>query len=217
MLSPRGSQARSASLCGFWRSSGPLELERPRIRLVSEPEFENQVLGKGVARTHALEALIIVGFLPGLSVRDIETLLGTPSASRSSASRPPRGSAATRRSATVAQAPARRARPRPPATSTRSSSSCAPDHEPAEAVLVVWGHHARRPEGAARPAPVAAGPAARHAVAPARAGCLNNRGYPLYYPTSAGSSGPWRRSRPRRMAAMNLERLTSSVSRISSA
>jgi len=31
--------------------------------------------GKGVARTHALEALIIVGFLRGLSVRDVEALL----------------------------------------------------------------------------------------------------------------------------------------------
>jgi putative transposase len=33
------------------------------------------VLGKGVARTHALEALIILGFLRGLSVRDVEALL----------------------------------------------------------------------------------------------------------------------------------------------
>jgi putative transposase len=56
-------------------TSGPLELERPRIRSVSELEFESQVLGKGVARTHALEALIIVGFLRGLSVRDVEALL----------------------------------------------------------------------------------------------------------------------------------------------
>jgi hypothetical protein len=37
------------------------------------------------------------------------------------------------------------------------------------------------------------------------------------YSAAAGSSGPWRRSRPRRMAAMNLERLASSVLRISSA
>jgi putative transposase len=33
------------------------------------------VLGRGVARTHALEALIILGFLRGLSVRDVEDLL----------------------------------------------------------------------------------------------------------------------------------------------
>ena len=48
-----------------------MELERPRIRGVSELEFESQVLGKGVARTHALEAPIILGFLGGLSVRDV--------------------------------------------------------------------------------------------------------------------------------------------------
>src|SRR5215213_767961 len=56
-------------------TSGAMELERPRIRSVSELGFESQVLGKGVARTHALEALIIVGFLRGLSVRDVEALL----------------------------------------------------------------------------------------------------------------------------------------------
>ena len=56
-------------------TSGAMELERPRIRSVSELGFESQVLGKGVARTHALEALIIVGFLRGLSVRDIEAVL----------------------------------------------------------------------------------------------------------------------------------------------
>jgi putative transposase len=56
-------------------TSGPMELERPRIRNAGELGFESQVLGKGVARTHALEALIIVGFLRGLSVRDVEDLL----------------------------------------------------------------------------------------------------------------------------------------------
>ena len=34
--------------------------------------FESEVLGKGVARTHALEALIICSFLRGLLVRDVE-------------------------------------------------------------------------------------------------------------------------------------------------
>jgi putative transposase len=33
------------------------------------------VLGTGVARTHALEALVVLGFLRGLSVRDVEALL----------------------------------------------------------------------------------------------------------------------------------------------
>jgi putative transposase len=56
-------------------TSGPVELERPRIRNAAALGFESQVLGKGVARTHALEALIIVGFLRGLSVRDVEALL----------------------------------------------------------------------------------------------------------------------------------------------
>lgn len=52
-----------------------MELERPRIRNAAELGFESQVLGKGVARTHALKALIILGFLRGLSVRDVEALL----------------------------------------------------------------------------------------------------------------------------------------------
>jgi putative transposase len=56
-------------------TSGPMELERPRVRGAAGLGFESQVLGKGVARTHALEALIIVGFLRGLSVRDVEALL----------------------------------------------------------------------------------------------------------------------------------------------
>src|SRR3954452_21380751 len=46
-------------------TSGPIELERPRLRDASALGFESRVLGRGVARTHALEALIIVGFLPG--------------------------------------------------------------------------------------------------------------------------------------------------------
>src|SRR3954469_16026586 len=56
-------------------TSGSMELERPRIRNAVELGFESQVLGKGVARTHALEALIILEFLRGLSVRDVEALL----------------------------------------------------------------------------------------------------------------------------------------------
>lgn len=56
-------------------TSGAMVLERPRVRNAAELGFESQVLGKGVARTHALEALIILGFLRGLSVRDVEALL----------------------------------------------------------------------------------------------------------------------------------------------
>src|SRR3954447_14041553 len=56
-------------------TSGPVELERPRVRNATALGFESRVLGRGVARTHALEALIIVGFLRGLSVRDVQALL----------------------------------------------------------------------------------------------------------------------------------------------
>ena len=56
-------------------TSGPVELERPRIRDAAQLGFESVVLGKGVARTHALEALVICSFLRGLSVRDVEAAL----------------------------------------------------------------------------------------------------------------------------------------------
>ena len=55
-------------------TSGPIELERPRIRNAAELGFESRMLGKGVARTHALEAQIIVGSC-GLAMRDVEALL----------------------------------------------------------------------------------------------------------------------------------------------
>ena len=53
-------------------TSGPTVVERPRVRNATEAGFESQVLGKGVARTHALEALVVCSFLRGLSVRDVE-------------------------------------------------------------------------------------------------------------------------------------------------
>ncbi|MGH2781395.1 MAG: IS256 family transposase [Thermoleophilaceae bacterium] len=56
-------------------TSGPLELERPRLRGASELGFASAVLGKQVTRTHALEALVVLSFLRGLSVRDVEGLL----------------------------------------------------------------------------------------------------------------------------------------------
>ena len=52
-------------------TSGPLELGRPRLRGVSELGFASAVLGKEVTRTHALEALVVLSFLRGLSVRDV--------------------------------------------------------------------------------------------------------------------------------------------------
>jgi putative transposase len=56
-------------------TSGRVELERPRIRDASKLGFESRVLGKGVARTHALESLVISAFLRGLSTRDVEGAL----------------------------------------------------------------------------------------------------------------------------------------------
>jgi transposase-like protein len=53
-------------------TSGPLELERPRLRGGHELGFESKLLGKRVARTYALESLVICSFLRGLSVRDVE-------------------------------------------------------------------------------------------------------------------------------------------------
>src|SRR3989442_3041696 len=56
-------------------TAGPLELERPRVRNASALEFASEIVGKGVTRTHALEALVIASFLRGLSVRDVEAAM----------------------------------------------------------------------------------------------------------------------------------------------
>ncbi len=56
-------------------TAGPLALERPRVRNASQLGFTSQLVGKGVARTHALEALVLCSFLRGLSVRDVEAAL----------------------------------------------------------------------------------------------------------------------------------------------
>src|SRR6266581_8147501 len=72
-------------------TAGPLELERPRVRNASELGFASEIVGKGVARTHALEALVVCSFLRGLSVRDIEAALeetfDQPMVSKSTVSR----------------------------------------------------------------------------------------------------------------------------------
>jgi len=72
-------------------TSGAMRLERPRVRDAGKLGFESRILGKGVARTHALESLVISGFLRGLSTRDIEAALEEvfeePIASKSTVSR----------------------------------------------------------------------------------------------------------------------------------
>src|SRR4029453_16649934 len=40
-------------------TAGPVELERPRVRNAQELGFESHILGRHVARTYALESLII--------------------------------------------------------------------------------------------------------------------------------------------------------------
>ena len=56
-------------------TAGSLELSRPRLRNASALGFSSEIVGKGMARTHALEALVVCSFLRGLSVRDVEAAL----------------------------------------------------------------------------------------------------------------------------------------------
>ena len=56
-------------------TSGSMEIERPRVRDASKLGFESRIVGKAMARTYALETLVICSFLRGLSVRDVEASL----------------------------------------------------------------------------------------------------------------------------------------------
>jgi hypothetical protein len=56
-------------------TAGPVVLERPKLRGTAQP-FASRLFGKGVSRTNALEALVISGFVRGLSTRDVEAALG---------------------------------------------------------------------------------------------------------------------------------------------
>jgi transposase-like protein len=97
-------------------TSGAMRLQRPRIRDASRLGFESRILGKGVARTHALESLVISGFLRGLSTRDIEAALEEVSRSRSRRSRRSPGSVRTSGSDTASGAAV--------ASSSTTSSTC---------------------------------------------------------------------------------------------
>ena len=72
-------------------TSGPVELERPRVRDASKLGFESRLLGRHVTHTSALESLVISSFLRGLSTRDVEAVLedtfDQPVSSRSTVSR----------------------------------------------------------------------------------------------------------------------------------
>ena len=53
---------------------GPVQLQRPKLRDTDE-RFCSRLFGAGVTRTNALEALVISGWVRGLSDRDIEAAL----------------------------------------------------------------------------------------------------------------------------------------------
>jgi putative transposase len=55
-------------------TAGPVTLARPKLRGTTE-RFASQLFGTGVTKTHALESLVIAGFVRGLSVRDVEAAL----------------------------------------------------------------------------------------------------------------------------------------------
>lgn len=56
-------------------TAGPLTLSRPKLRGTTQ-QFASRLLGKGVARTNAIESLVIAGYVRGLSTRDVEAALG---------------------------------------------------------------------------------------------------------------------------------------------
>jgi transposase-like protein len=55
-------------------TAGPVELARPKLRGTDE-RFASRLLGTHVTKTHALESLVIAGYVRGLSTRDVEASL----------------------------------------------------------------------------------------------------------------------------------------------
>ena len=55
-------------------TAGPVTVARPKLRGTTE-RFVSALFGKSVARSNALESLVIAGFVRGLSVRDVESTL----------------------------------------------------------------------------------------------------------------------------------------------
>ena len=75
----RGERERNGSRNGYSpvsikSTAGEVTLQRPKVRGAAEV-FASRLLGIGVTRTHALESLVIAGFVRGLSVRDVEASL----------------------------------------------------------------------------------------------------------------------------------------------
>ena len=71
--------AREGSRNGYSKTTiktttGPVTLQPPKLRGTTEA-FASRLLGAGVTKTHALESLVIAGFVRGLSTRDVEATL----------------------------------------------------------------------------------------------------------------------------------------------
>jgi putative transposase len=73
--SPSGSRNGYQPPSTVKTTMGPVELQRPKLRDTDE-RFCSALFGSGVTRTNALEALVISGWVRGLSDRDIEAALG---------------------------------------------------------------------------------------------------------------------------------------------
>lgn len=72
-------EARAGSRNGYQESTikttaGPVTIARPKLRGTTEA-FASRLFGKTVTKSNALEALVIAGFVRGLSVRDVENTL----------------------------------------------------------------------------------------------------------------------------------------------
>jgi putative transposase len=72
--SPAGSRNGWQPAAAVRTTMGAVELQRPKLRGTDE-RFASALFGRGVTRTNALEALVISGWVRGLSDRDIEACL----------------------------------------------------------------------------------------------------------------------------------------------
>lgn len=129
----------------------PVTLARPKVRGTTE-RFASQLFGKGVTKTNALEALLIAGFVRGLSVRDVEATLAEALGEAAAASRPSSSSAASGASMTwtwttcfwtariSSTTPTRRpSRCWPRGASTPTANRCSSDSTPPPASRVMHG------------------------------------------------------------------------------
>jgi putative transposase len=83
--------AREGSRNGYCETTikttaGPVTLSRPKLRNTTEA-FASRLLGTGVTKTHALERLVIAGFVRGLSTREVEATLADALGEQASVSR----------------------------------------------------------------------------------------------------------------------------------